>query len=92
MKRREFFKASVAVMSVGGISSVGAAPGAESSGGTARQFYELRRYHLRRGPKQKLFGSGTVGRFPVQIVYAIAIRGEYNLAAIGGPDRKLVGP
>lgn len=28
---------------------------AESSPATSREFYELRRYHLRRGPKQKVF-------------------------------------
>ncbi len=51
-------KSSVAAASVGTLASALEAPAAESGAGTAgpaREYYELRRYLLRRGPKQKLF-------------------------------------
>ena len=80
MKRRHFIKSSLAAASLGGLSSslVGAA--AEAPGDGAREYYELRLYHLRRGTKQKLFddyyreaaipalnraGLGAVGVFNV---------------------------
>ncbi len=80
MKRREFLKSSVAAASVGALAStlnLSAAEGAEKA---PREFYELRLYHLRRGPKLKLFddfyrdaaipalgriGVGPVGVFSV---------------------------
>ncbi len=58
------------------------ASGADKGEGTTREFYELRLYHLRRGPKQKLFdefyrdaaipamrraGLGPVGVFSVMV-------------------------
>jgi hypothetical protein len=55
MKRREFLKSSVAAAGAGTLASVLNASAAEQSKGAAREFYELRLYHLRRGPKQKLF-------------------------------------
>ena len=82
MKRREFLKSSVAAAGVGTITAVMNASPAEKSEGTAREFYELRLYHLRRGPKQKLFdefyreaaipamgraGLGPIGVFSVAV-------------------------
>ncbi|HZQ47108.1 MAG TPA: NIPSNAP family protein [Verrucomicrobiae bacterium] len=82
MKRREFIKSSVAAAGVGTMAAVINAANAEKSGGTAREFYELRLYHLRRGPKQKLFdefyrdaaipamgraGLGPIGVFGVAV-------------------------
>ena len=57
MKRREFLKSSLAAASVAGLASATAVKtsAAESGGKAAREYYELRLYHLRRGPKQKLF-------------------------------------
>ncbi|MBI2925562.1 MAG: NIPSNAP family protein [Verrucomicrobia bacterium] len=55
MKRRQFLKSSLAAGSVAGLGSVLGASAAESSSKSPREFYELRLYHLRRGPKQKLF-------------------------------------
>ena len=55
MKRREFLKNSFAAASVGSLASALTTSGAETGDNAAREFYELRLYHLRRGPKQKLF-------------------------------------
>ncbi len=55
IKRRDFLKSSLAATSVAGLASVVSAAGAEKGPSAAREFYELRLYHLRRGPKQKLF-------------------------------------
>jgi len=55
MKRRQFIKSSVAAASVAGLTTALQSSGAEGGGKPAREFYELRLYHLRRGPKQKLF-------------------------------------
>ena len=53
MKRREFIQSAVAASAVGLTQSMTRA--ADSSEKPSREFYELRLYHLRRGPKQKLF-------------------------------------
>ncbi|MBI4664670.1 MAG: NIPSNAP family protein [Verrucomicrobia bacterium] len=55
MKRREFVKSSVAATSLASLGSVLPASAAESKANLPREHYELRLYHLRRGPKQKLF-------------------------------------
>ena len=81
MKRRQFLKTSAAVASLATV-----APGFGTSGAepppAAREFYELRRYHLRRGPMTKRFddfyrdaaipamnraGVGPVGVFSVMV-------------------------
>jgi hypothetical protein len=54
MKRREFLKSSAAAASVAAMSPLLSANAAESSK-AAREFYELRLYHLRRGPMTKRF-------------------------------------
>jgi hypothetical protein len=54
MKRRDFLKSSLVATSLAGIGSVLTSSAAEEKQ-PAREFYELRLYHLRRGPKQKLF-------------------------------------
>lgn len=54
MKRRQFLKTTLMASSAAGLTeSLDLA--AENSGQPVREFYELRLYHLRRGPKQKLF-------------------------------------
>lgn len=55
MKRRDFLKSSVALTSVAAISSTFSVPAAEAESKTAREFYELRLYHLRQGPMLKRF-------------------------------------
>lgn len=55
MKRREFLKSSVAAAGAGTLASVLNSSAAEQSKDAPREYYELRLYHLRRGPKQKLF-------------------------------------
>jgi len=54
MKRREFLTSSVAAASVAGLTSAFQAAAAEGKEAGAREYYELRLYHLRRGPKTKL--------------------------------------
>src|SRR6266581_9473413 len=55
MKRRDFLKSSVAIASAAATTELLAAESAESGRPVAREFYELRKYHLRRGPMQKRF-------------------------------------
>jgi hypothetical protein len=54
MKRRAFLQSSLALAG-GGMVVSNLAAAADESGASARQFYELRLYHLRRGPQQDLF-------------------------------------
>src|SRR6266699_7130958 len=56
MKRRDFLKtSSLAVAGAASLPSVGKTAAAPAGDPPAREFYELRIYHLRRGPKQRLF-------------------------------------
>lgn len=55
MNRREFLKSSVAVTSLAAMSSTLSASAAESKKNAAPEFYELRRYRLRRGPMPNRF-------------------------------------
>src|SRR5690242_689362 len=55
MNRRTFLKTSLAAGSAAGLAwPMSSISGAEQET-RAREFYELRRYHLRRGPQQKRF-------------------------------------
>jgi hypothetical protein len=54
MKRRNFLKTALAASGAVGLTE-NLTRAAESTEKAAREFYELRIYHLRRGPKQKLF-------------------------------------
>jgi hypothetical protein len=54
MKRRAFLQSSLALAGSGAAVSSLTAP-AEETGGGNRQYYELRLYHLRRGPQTDLF-------------------------------------
>jgi hypothetical protein len=54
MKRREFLKSSFAAAG-GGMMLSQLARAADEAAPVVRQFYELRLYHLRRGPKTQLF-------------------------------------
>jgi hypothetical protein len=55
MKRRDFVKSSIAMTSAAAVSSSVLVKAAESPKSAAREFYELRLYHLRRGQMQKRF-------------------------------------
>jgi hypothetical protein len=55
MKRREFIKKSAAAAGASTMATVLGASAAEKTTPVSQEFYELRLYHLRRGPKQKLF-------------------------------------
>jgi hypothetical protein len=80
MKRRQFLKSSLVTAGFAAAIPGFTATAAEKSAATAREFYELRLYHLRRGPMQKRFddffrdtaipalnraGIGPVGVFDV---------------------------
>src|SRR5690349_14720775 len=81
MTRRNFMKSSVALTSAAALSAPLATPAADPTNDSTPEFYELRKYHLRRGPMQKRFddfyknaalpamnraGITTVGVFGVQ--------------------------
>lgn len=80
MKRREFLKSSLAAASLGALTNTMNLSAAEKSESSARDYYQLKVVHLRKGPKQKLFddfyrdaaipamnraGVGPVGVFSV---------------------------
>jgi NIPSNAP len=54
MKRRDFLKSALTASGAAALTQ-GLTMAAESSDKPVRELYELRLYHLRRGPKQKLF-------------------------------------
>jgi hypothetical protein len=55
MKRREFLTYSIATAGLGTLLAGSAADARETVSPAAREFYELRLYHLRRGPQTELF-------------------------------------
>ena len=80
MNRRSFLTAAASSAATAMLSQSSHAAGASSE--SPREFYELRRYHLRRGPKQKIFddylrqawlpamgrlGIGPIGVFSVML-------------------------
>jgi hypothetical protein len=82
MKRRVFLKNSIVAATGAFGLAQSAAVAAESSDNPAREYYELRLYHVRRGPKQKIFddfyreaaipamnraGLGPIGVFTITI-------------------------
>lgn len=81
MKRRTFFKTTLALGGVAALPGALTTRAAESTPAGAREFYELRQYRFRRGPMTKLFddyaskaaipalnrlGIGPIGVFNVQ--------------------------
>ncbi|HXT41373.1 MAG TPA: NIPSNAP family protein [Candidatus Angelobacter sp.] len=85
MKRREFLKSSLTAASVAGLASALETSAAGQSPGAAREFYELRLYHLRRGPKQKLFDDFyREASIPAMNRAGIGPVGVFNVAY--GPD------
>jgi hypothetical protein len=55
MNRRNFLKTSAVAASGAALAAGGAATAADDDKPAGRQYYELRLYHLRRGPKTELF-------------------------------------
>src|SRR5690349_2845996 len=55
MKRRDFLKSSMLVAGGTALATTTEGFAAETAPAGAREFYELRLYHLRRGPMQKRF-------------------------------------
>jgi hypothetical protein len=55
MKRRHFLKTSLAVAGAGAMTTLLKSSAADQIPASTREFYELRLYHLAKGPKQKLF-------------------------------------
>lgn len=53
MERREFLAASLGASALAGSGALGSGTSAGQGGGSVRQYYELRLYHLRRGPQVK---------------------------------------
>ena len=84
MKRREFLKSSAAAASVAAVSPFLSANAAEASK-AAREFYELRLYHLRRGPMTKRFDDFyRDAAIPAMNRAGIAPVGVFNV--MFGPD------
>src|SRR6478609_8653925 len=84
MKRREFIKTALVTSSTIGLTqSVSTA--AETSDHPEREFYELRLYHLRRGPKQKVFDDFyQKAAIPAMNRIGLGPIGVFNVAT--GPD------
>jgi hypothetical protein len=84
MKRREFLQSSLAVAGAGvAISALDAS--ADESGSGGRQYYELRLYHLRRGPQTDLFDKFyRDAAIPALNRAGISQVGVFNVAV--GPD------
>lgn len=85
MKRRDFLTTSLAAASAAGISTLLSAQAAETGANAPREFYELRLYHLRRGPKQKLFDDFyREAAIPAMNRAGMSPIGVFNVAT--GPD------
>jgi hypothetical protein len=85
MKRREFLKSSITAAGAAGLASALETSAAERNEKPAREFYELRLYHLRRGPKQKVFDDFyREASIPAMNRAGIGPVGVFNVAY--GPD------
>jgi|SRR6185369_1681478 len=86
MNRRSFMKSSAALTSVAALSSPLLGQAAEqTTGSNKREYYELRLYHLRRGPMQKRFDDFYKNAaIPALNRLGIGPVGVFNVAT--GPD------
>ncbi|MHC1764131.1 MAG: NIPSNAP family protein [Verrucomicrobiia bacterium] len=88
MTRRKFLTSTATVSGAVGLTQ-GLAMAAEGSDKPAREFYELRLYHLRRGPKQKLFDDFfRQAAIPAMNKIGLGPIGVFNVAT--GPDSPTV--
>jgi len=77
-------KSSAAITSIAAVAAPFATPAAEA-GAAGREFYELRRYHLRRGPMQKRFDDFyKTAAIPAMNRAGIGPVGVFNV--VTGPD------
>lgn len=86
MNRRDFLKTSTAAaVTSATLASAAAVSAADSDNAPARQYYELRLYHLRRGPKTELFDHFyRDAAIPAMKRAGVERVGVFNLAT--GPD------
>jgi len=85
MKRRQFLKSSLAVSALATASSTTMVRSAEEKTSTAREFFELRLYHLRRGPMTKRFDDFyRAAAIPAMNRAGMNPIGVFNVAT--GPD------
>src|SRR5437879_1097749 len=85
MNRRGFLKSSLATAGLAGVPSFQKASAAGAPELAARELYELRLYHLRRGPKQKLFDDFyREAALPAMARHGIGPVGVFNV--VTGPD------
>jgi hypothetical protein len=85
MKRREFLTSSVAAAGLGALLAGPNADAQETGAPVAREFYELRLYHLRRGPRTELFDRFyREAKIPALNRAGVERVGVFNLAI--GPD------
>jgi len=83
MQRRQFLKTSLAFSGAAGVTALVSAAGQDSP--PAREYYQLQLYHLRRGPKQKLFDDFFREAFiPAMNRVGLGPVGVFNLMT--GPD------
>jgi len=85
IQRRSFLKSTLTASTLAGLAVPTAVRAADAAGGSAREFYELRLYHLVRGPKQKLFDDyAQHAAIPALNRIGIGPVGVFNVAT--GPD------
>ncbi|MGP8200904.1 MAG: NIPSNAP family protein [Limisphaerales bacterium] len=85
MKRREFLTSSIATAGLGALLAGSAADAQETASPAVREFYELRLYHLRRGPQTELFDHFySQAAIPALNRAGVDRVGVFNLAV--GPD------
>jgi hypothetical protein len=89
MKRREFLTSSIATAGLGTILAGANAGAQEASSPVAREFYELRLYHLRRGPQTELFDRFfSEAKIPALNRAGVERVGVFNLTV--GPDKPTI--
>jgi len=89
MKRRQFLKSSLVTAGFAAAMPGLSAGTAEKPAATAREFYELRLYHLRRGPMQKRFDDFLrEAEIPAMNRAGVGPIGVFNVAT--GPDSPTV--
>lgn len=85
MNRRSFLTSSSVLASAAGLATALPLSAADTAPGTAREFYELRLYHLRRGSKQKLFDE-YVSQAAIPALNRIGIKPVGVFSVMLGPD------
>lgn len=86
MNRRSFLSSAVTAAGAAGLASVlPTAAAAESAASVAKEFYELRLYHLRRGAKQKLFDD-YASQAAIPALNRIGVKPVGVFSVMLGPD------